>query len=133
MLEMAGALCILALIGAFLVRADRAENGGLYAWQRSALLKTGALASGVVRDHAARSPGMQGRVEVHTIDLIVEFTPFGGQPLRVPLSYRLADGAMTDLTATGRTLPLRYALRDPTRVLIDWDAVSREPRREPNG
>jgi hypothetical protein len=122
----------LALLGLYLLLDDRKENGGMFVFQRSALLANGARASGTVLDHADHSPGWAGRVQVHTVDLVVEFTPEGASALRVPLSYRLADGAMSDLTEKGRSLPLRYDARKPTRALIDWGAILGGPPRDPS-
>jgi hypothetical protein len=67
------------------------------------------------------------------VDLVVEFKPEGAPPLRVPLSYRLADGAMTERTGKGRAVPLRYEARQPTRVLIDWPAIFGGPPGDPTG
>src|SRR5580692_6247157 len=95
------------LIVVYLFVDDRKENGGMFVWRRKRLLATGQQASGQVLDHAEHSPGWAGRLQVHTVDLVVEFTPAGQAPVRVPLSYRLADGAMSERTNKGRTLPLR--------------------------
>jgi len=93
------------LLVAFLVWSDKNENGGAYFWQRSWLFANGAEGSGVVLDHAEHSPSMARRTPVHLVDLVVEFTPEGGGPIRVPLRYRLADGAMSRRVEKGKSLP----------------------------
>jgi len=126
---------VISLIVAFLVWSDRSENGGAYFWQRSWLFANGAQASGIVLDHAEHSPSMARRTPVHLVDLVVEFTPEGGAPMRVPLRYRLADGAMSRRVEKGETLPLRYDPRRPTFVLLDepklW-GTGAQPGKEPD-
>jgi hypothetical protein len=123
MIELALIPWVLALIGYLILRGDRIDQGGLYFWQRRWLFANGAHASGLVLDHAEHSPGWSGRFRSHTVDLVIEFSPEGARPVRIPLSYRLIDGATSNCTEAGETVPIRYDPRQPTRAAIDWPSI----------
>jgi hypothetical protein len=129
MIAVAISVAIFALIGFWLLSDDKKENGGLFFWERRELLARGAQASGRVLDQATHSPGWINRMRAHTVDIVVEFTPEGGTPVRVLLRYRLPDGAWADMTEKGRTVNLRYDPRKPTRALIAWGLDGDPPDR----
>jgi hypothetical protein len=111
------------VVVAYLLVSDKKEHGGQFFWRRSRLFSSGVATTGVVLDHAHHSEGWAGRIIVHTVDLVVEFELPGAAPIRVPLSYRLPVGAMSNMTEKGRSLPLRYDPSDPRVTVIDEPAL----------
>jgi hypothetical protein len=115
----------LALL-AHTANSERRGQGGLFFWERKRLYDMGRQAKGEVLEQHAHSAGERGRLNmrVHLVDHVIEFTPEGGAPMRIRITYELADGAMTERTGVGRAVPLRYDPARPERAMIDWEQLT---------
>jgi hypothetical protein len=107
-------------MGFYLLSLARRRACGFWPWEVGRLQREGTRAIAIVLSRKYIPAGETGAANY---ELIVEVRPQGGAPFRVPLVY--TGDKLEDSNREGHELPVIFRPSDPSRLLIDFEAVAR--------
>ena len=117
-----GAIGVITVGGTaiYLLNSARRRACGFWPWEVGRLRREGTRAVAVVLSRKYIPTSETGAANY---ELIVEVRPQGGAPFRVPLVY--TGDKLEDSNREGHELPVIFRPSEPSRLLIDFEAVAR--------